>query len=156
MLNWISITRQYLKPFNCVPANEFWLVKNVTYKLFVYKSYIWYVCLNVTYWPSTEPSIKKQSKISPWPVDGLNSVQMRCPQEAGEHQTIIKNEVPQTAWVSWGQLVRISWSSRQWEPAPDRGLAAPCDPWLSSPAEWERSAAIVRNLGSICCSLFHL
>ena len=43
---------------------------------------------NVTYWPSTEPSIKKQVHlvedigISPWPVDGLNLVQMQRPQEA--------------------------------------------------------------------------
>ena len=49
------------------------------------------------------------------------------------------------------ELVRVScsWSSscssRQWEPAPDRGLAALSDPRLSSPAEWERSAAIVRG-----------
>ena len=47
----------------------------------------------VTYWPSTEPSIKKQMHpvedigILPWPVDGLNSVRMRRPQEAGGRQT---------------------------------------------------------------------
>ena len=45
--------------------------------------------------------------------------------------------------------VSCSWSSscssRQWEPAPDRGLAALGDPRLSSPAEWERSANIVRG-----------
>ena len=45
--------------------------------------------------------------------------------------------------------VSCSWSlscnSRQWEPAPDRGLATLSDPRLSSPAEWERSAAIVRG-----------
>ena len=55
------------------------------------------------------------------------------------------NEVPQTVWVSWSQLVGVScsWSSscssRQWEPA------ALSDPLLSSPAEWEGSAAIVRG-----------
>ena len=45
--------------------------------------------------------------------------------------------------------VSYSWSSscssRQWEPAPDRGLVALSDPRLNSPAEWERSAAIVRE-----------
>ena len=43
--------------------------------------------------------------------------------------------------------VSCSWSSscssRQWEPAPDRGFG-PSGPRLSSPAEWGRSAAIVR------------
>ena len=47
----------------------------------------------------------------------------------------------------WFELVGVnsSCSSRQWEPAPDRGLAALSDPRLGSPAEWERSAAIVRG-----------
>ena len=51
----------------------------------------------------------------------------------------------------WFELVGVScsWSlscsSRLWEPAPDRGLAALSDPRLSSPAEWERSAAMVRG-----------
>ena len=54
----------------------------------------------------------------------------------------------------WLDLVGVScsWSlncsSRQWEPAPDRGIAALGDPRLSSPAEWERSAAIVRGTWS--------
>ena len=49
----------------------------------------------VTYWPSTQLSIKKQVHlvedigVSPWPVDGLNSVQLWRPQETGERQTII-------------------------------------------------------------------
>ena len=46
--------------------------------------------------------------------------------------------------------VSYSWSSsccsRQWEPAPDRVFAALVDPRLSSPAEWERGAAIVRGI----------
>ena len=54
-----------------------------------------YAASAVTYWPSTEPSIKKQVHpvedigISPWRVDGLNSVHMRRPQEAGGRKTII-------------------------------------------------------------------
>ena len=46
----------------------------------------------------------------------------------------------QFEWVG----VSCGWSSscisRQWEPAPSRGLG-PQEPRLSSPAEWERSAA---------------
>ena len=85
---------------------------------------------------------------------GLWTGWIRCTSDAYGKQVDVKqlyNKVPQTAWVSWNQLVEVScsWSSscssRQREPAPDRGLAAPSDPWLSSPAEWERSAAIVRG-----------
>ena len=59
------------------------------------------------------------------------------------------NLVPQTVWVS------SSCSRGSENQLPAEGLG-PQDPRLSSPAEWERSAAIVRNLGSICCSLFSL
>ena len=44
--------------------------------------------------------------------------------------------------------VSCSWSSsrssRQWEPAPDRGMG-PSGRWLGSPAEWGRSVSIVRG-----------
>ena len=89
---------------------------------------------------------------------------IRCRCDAYKKLVDVKqlyNRVPRTAWVSWSQLVGVScsWSSscssRQWEPAPDRELAALSDPRLSGPAEWGRGAAIIqRNLGSICCSLF--
>ena len=106
---------------------------------------------NVTYWPSTQPSIKKQVHpvedigVSPWPVDGLNSVELRTP--------------TRSRWVSNNYITRChrrlglvgvscSWSSsccsRQWDPASDRGLG-PTGPRLSSPAEWRRSAAVVRR-----------
>ena len=58
--------------------------------------------------------------------------------------------------------VSCSWSwrcsSRQWEPARDRGFAALSDLRLSSPAEWERSAAIVRGTWGqyvAVCSVFN-
>ena len=35
----ISVWLKYLKPLKCVQTNGLWLVKNVTYKLFVNKSY---------------------------------------------------------------------------------------------------------------------
>ena len=49
----------------------------------------------VTYWPWTQPSTKKlvhpveDIRVSLWPVDGLNAVQLRRPQEAGGYQTIM-------------------------------------------------------------------
>ena len=51
------------------------------------------------------------------------------------------NLVWQTAWVSWSQLVAV-WSSKNQLPAEGLG---PQDTRLSSPAEWERSAVIVRG-----------
>ena len=67
------------------------------------------------------------------------------PTGAGGCQIIIKTRCHRRLELigvscSWSS----SCSSRQWEPAPDRGLVALSDPRLSSPAEWERSAAIVR------------
>ena len=39
MLNWIiNVKLQYSKPFNCVQTNKLWLLWNVTYQLFIYKS----------------------------------------------------------------------------------------------------------------------
>ena len=99
--------------------------------------------ITVTYWPSTELSIKRficvinkciQSKISEYHLD-LWMGWIRCNCNAHRKQVGVKqlyNQVPQTVWVSW----------RQWEPAPDRGLGS-SGPRLSSPAEWGRSAAIV-------------
>ena len=105
----------------------------------------------VTYWSSTELSIRRctsvnnrciRSKISGYHLDLWTSwIQCNC--NAHWKQVDIKqlyNQVPQTAWVSWSS----SCSSRQREPAPDRGLR-PSGPWLSSPAEWGRSAAILRG-----------
>ena len=63
------------------------------------------------------------------------------------------NPVPQTVWVSWCQLVGVRVTVRGSEnQLPAEGLG-PQEPRLSSPAEWERSAAIYqRDFGSICCS----
>ena len=70
---------------------------------------------------------------------------IRCRCDAHRKQVNVKqlyNRVPKRFELvgvscSWSS----SWSSRQWDPAPDRGPAALSDPWLSSLAEWERSAA---------------
>ena len=110
--------------------------------------------VNVTYWPSTELSIKRctcvnnrciRSKISGYHLDLLTGW-IRCNCDAHRKQVDVKqlyNQVPQTAWVSCSS----SCSSRQWEPAPDRGLG-PSGPRLNSTAEWGRSAAIVRGTWS--------
>ena len=42
---------------------------------------------------------------------------------------------------SVGVSCSSSCCSRQWEPAPSRGLG-PKDPWLSSPAEWEKKVLL--------------
>ena len=106
---------------------------------------------SVTYWTSTELSIKRctsannrciRPKISGYHL-GLWTGWIRCNCNAHRKQMDVKqlyNQVPQTAWVSYSS----NCSSRQWEPAPDRGLG-PSGPRLSSPGEWGRSAAIVRG-----------
>ena len=72
---------------------------------------------------------------------------VRCTCDTHGKQVDVKqlyNPVLQTVWVSWSQLVGVqlvgvscslssSCSSRQWEPASDRGLATLSDPRLSSP-----------------------
>ena len=99
----------------------------------------------MTYWPSTEPSIKKH-------VHPVEDITLTC-----ERVEFSADATPtRSRWMSNNYIMRChrqlelvgvscSCSSRQWEPAPDRGLAALSDPRLSSPAEWERSAAIVRG-----------
>ena len=90
------------------------------------------IIINVTYWPSTEPSIKKQVHsiedigISPWPMDGLNLVQMRTP--TGNR------------WESNNYITRChrrlesSWSSRQAE------LSWSCSHSSSSSRSWGQDA----------------
>ena len=91
-------------------------------------------------------------KISGYQLD-LWTGWIRCNSDAHRKQVDVKqlyNQVPQTVWVSWSS----SCSSRQWEPAPDRGLR-PSGPLLSSPGEWGRKKCCYSqwNLGSICFSL---
>ena len=106
----------------------------------------------VTYWPSTQPSIKKQVLL----VQDIEDITLTCGRvEFDAHATPTGSR-----WMSNNYITRChrrfelvgvscSWSSsrssRQREPAPDRGLAALSDPRLSSPAEWEKSAALVRG-----------
>ena len=116
----------------------------------------------VTYWPSTEPSIKKQ-------VHPVEDITLTCGRvEFSADATPTRNRCISNNYITGchKQLelvgVSCSWSSscssRQWEQAPDRGLAALSDPRLSSPAEWERSAVIVRGTWgqyvAVCCNPF--
>ena len=117
-------------------------------------------CTVVTYWPSTQPSIKKQVH----PVEDITLTYGRV--EFGADATPTRSR-----WMSNNNITQChrqfelvggscSWSSscspRQWEPAPSKGLG-PLDPRLSSPAEWEKKWYYSqRNWGSICCSLFSL
>ena len=89
------------------------------------------------------------------------------PREAGGHKQLY-NRVPQTVWVSWSsrQAEFSSSCSHSSSSSRSRGKhvvvrasarqrAGPSGPRLSSPAEWGRSAAIIRwNLGSICGSFY--
>ena len=111
-----------------------------------YCTYMWG---SVTYWPSTELSVKRctcvnnrciRSKISGYHLDlKMGWIRWNC--DAHGKQLYVKqlyNQVPQTVWVS------SSCSSRQWETAPDIGLG-PSGTRLCSLAEWGRIAAILRG-----------
>ena len=121
-------------------------------------------CLFVTYWPSTEPSIKKQVhlvedvRISPWPVD---VVEFGADVYAHRKHVDIKqlyNQVPQTAWVSsvwvaesvWGGEFEFQIGCPQSENQLQTEGLGPQDPRLSSPAEWGKSAVMVRGTLSQC------
>ena len=92
-----------------------------------------YTYIYVTYWPSTEPSIKRCTCV--------NKQKQVCVRQ-------LYNQVPQTAWVSQFQLELESVGDRmlaEWEPAPDRGLGpSVTHSWAAQP-ECKRSAAMVRR-----------
>ena len=71
---------------------------------------------------------------------------IRCRCDAHKKQVGIKqlyNPMPPTVWISWSQVVGDGVAVRGSEnQLPAEGLS-PQEPRLSSPAEWERSAAIV-------------
>ena len=110
------------------------------------------------------PTIKKQVHpvedfgISPWPVDVVefsadatptgsrlmsNNYITRCQRRlelvgVRGRQSLVRVAVSVRASVAVGDKMPL------WEPAPERGLG-PSGPGLSSPAEWGRSAAMVRG-----------
>ena len=120
-------------------------------------------CTVVTYWPSTEPSIKKQVHpgedigISPWPVD---VVEFGADAYADRKQVEVKkfyNQVPQTAWVSTSSVrvaVPVGDKMPDWEPAPDRGLGPSVTPVEQPSRMRKKCCSSQRNLGSIYGSLF--
>ena len=122
----------------------------------------------VTYWPSTEPSIKRctcvnkrnrctQSKISEYHPDlwtWWNSVQMRTPTGSRWASNNYITRCPRGP-----ELVAVEVSSvpvavgdrmpAEWEPAPDRGLGSSVTHGWAAQPRWGRSAAMVarRTLG---------
>ena len=78
---------------------------------------------SVTYWPTTEPSIKKQVHpiedigISPWPVDVVEFVADAYAHRKQVYDKQLYNQVPQTAWVSWSsrQSCRVNLSQLEFE-----------------------------------------
>ena len=134
------------------------------------------VTVTVTYWPSTEPSIKRctcvnkqrnsgnrciRSKISKYHLDlwtWLNSVQMRTPTRSRwvsnnyiTRRRLGGSQFEFSSSCSWSQLGTRCQRENQ---LADWGLAAPTDPRLSSPARMRKKCCYgQRNFGSICCSL---
>ena len=116
----------------------------------------------MTYWPSTELSIKrctcvnkrKKGKqvhpvedigISPWPVD---VVEFGADAYTHRKQVSVRqlyNQVPQTAWVCSVPVAVGDRMPAEWEPAPDRGLGLSVTYGWAAQPKWERSAAMVRR-----------
>ena len=94
----------------------------------------------VTYWPSTEPSIKRCTCVNKW-----KQVEVRQ----------LYNQVPQTAWVSsscsWSSSSSCSWSQLgdkmpAWESACRLGACGPQWPTIEqTQPRWGRRAAMVRR-----------
>ena len=134
----------------------------------------------VTYWPSPEPSIKKQVNpdeeigILPWPVD---VVEFDAHAHAHMKHVDVKQwyiQVPYTTWVSSRQRVWVAVEVRVWvswsvqfqsqlgtrcqreNQLADRRLAAPSDPRLSRPGRMRKKCCYGqrRTLGqyvTVCC-----
>ena len=115
----------------------------------------------VTYWPSTQPSIVKQV------YRRYQDITLTCGRvEFGADTTLTRSR-----WMSNNYITRCHrqfelvgvnciWSSscnsRQWEPAPRRGLG-PAGPPVEQPSRMRKKCCYSqRNFGSICCSLFSL
>ena len=128
------------------------------------------VCvLSVTYWPSTELSIKRctcvnnrciWSKTSGYHLD-LWTGWIRCNYNAHKKQVGVKqlyNPVPQTVWGSWSQL-QLEFES-QFEAVRTSSRQRACSPqWplVEQPSRMRKKCSYSqRNLGSIYCSLFRL
>ena len=124
-----------IRPEDEISHEKFWLLEKEHY---------------VTYWPLTQLSIEKQ-------VHPVEDITLTCGRvEFGADATPTRSR-----WASNNYITRChrqfelvgvscSWSSscssRQWEPAPNRGRGLQ-DPRLSSPAKWERSAAKIGGTG---------
>ena len=87
--------------------------------------------VSVTYWPSTEPSIKRCTC-----VNKRKQVDVRQ----------LYNQVPQTVWVSQFQLEleSVGYKMPNWEPAAEGFAPSVTHGWAAQP-ECERSAAMVRR-----------
>ena len=134
---------------------------------------LWF--LSVTYWPWTEPSIKKlvhpveDIGIPPWTVDGAK---FGADAYAHRKQVVVKqiyNQVPQTAFVSWSSrqadsqfravgvqiAVPVGDKMPAWESACRLRACSHQWPPVEQPSRMRKKCCYgQRNLGSICSSLF--
>ena len=103
---------------------------------------------SVEYWPSTQPSIKKQVD----PVEDIEHITLTCGQvEIGAIATPTGSRCISNNYITRCQRqfelvgVSCSWSSscssRQWEPAPSRGLG-PSGPPVEQPSRMRKEVLL--------------
>ena len=126
------------------------------------------IARSVTYWPSTELSIKRFTCVNNrciwWKISGYNldlwTGWIRCTCNAHRKQVDIKqlyNQVPQTAWVSWSSSSSRSWGQDAVERTNARQRAWALRTPVEQPSRIRKKCCYSqRNLGSIFGSLFRL
>ena len=138
---------------------------------------------DVTYWPSTVPSIKRCTCVNKWKnsetgapgrrywnitlTSGRGWIRYAYAHWKQVDGRQLYNQVPQTAWGSQSvsqfefqfhfqlQLESVRNKMSAWEPTADRGLWALSNPRLSSPAKMRKKCCYdhEKNFGSICSGL---
>ena len=104
-----------------------------------------------------DPAVNQETGASSRRYQSITLSWIRCNCSAHKKQVDDKqlyNRVPQTAWVSWSS----SCSSRQWEPAPSRGLG-PSGPPVEQPSRmWKEALLWPEELGGqyvAICSVYN-
>ena len=117
-----------------------------------------YLPSDVTYWPSTKPSIKRFTcvtakkvhpvediGISPWPVDVDEFGTDTCAHRKQVDVRQLYSQLPQMAWVSSVPVAVLDRMPAEWETAPSRESWALSDPRLNCWAKMRKKCCYGRE-----------